>query len=172
MERTGLQRTWVRITLTILTFAVMALIFWFSTETADDSDETSGQISREVINVLYPEYATYTVEWQQRLYNEVQYAVRKAAHFSEYALLGIVLRLCLESWFGKQRWLNPATWLGGVFYACTDELHQLMTEGRNGQWTDVLIDSSGVLAGLLISASVLLWIGRRRTKAEADQRCP
>ena len=41
MERTGLQQTWVRILLTVLTAAMMALIFFFSTEPAEKSDATS-----------------------------------------------------------------------------------------------------------------------------------
>jgi VanZ family protein len=29
-----------------------------------------------------------------------------------------------------------------------DELHQLWVQGRDGQWSDVLLDSSGVVFGI------------------------
>ena len=50
MEQTGWQRTWVRVLLTMLTAAVMLLIFFFSNETADRSDRTSGIFTRIVID--------------------------------------------------------------------------------------------------------------------------
>ena len=35
-------------------------------------------------------------------------------------------------------------------YACTDELHQLFSSGRSGQFDDVLLDSIGALLGILL----------------------
>ncbi len=46
----------------------------------------------------------------------------------------------------------------GVFlYACTDEFHQTFVPGRSGQFTDVLVDTSGaILASLLIKIKFYL----------------
>ena len=165
MENSALKKNRIRILLTVLTLAVMTQIFLFSTETAERSDETSGRFSRKVIDVLYPEFDQYTPERQQELYDEVQHAVRKTAHFSEYMLLGIMIRLCLESWFGRKRWLCPVSWLAGTLYACTDEMHQILTDGRSGQWTDVLLDSAGVLAGVLAVLLITTLI-RRKSRQE------
>ena len=170
MKNSGQGKTWARILLTVLTAAVMVLIFYFSTETAEHSDATSGMFSRRIIGILYPEFDRYPAERRQELYNEVQHAVRKAAHFTEYAILGILMRLCLESWFGKKQWISPVSWLAGTLYACTDELHQVQTYGRSGQWTDVLLDSGGVLAGVLIALAALAWI--RKRKGQNVKRCP
>ena len=172
MKKTGLQQTWVRILLTILTIAVMLLIFLFSTETAERSDETSGHLSKLVISMVYPNFHTYSEERQRTLFDEVQFSVRKAAHFSEYLMLGLLLRLCLESWFGNRKELFVSSWAGGTVYACTDELHQLLTDGRSGQWTDVLIDSSGVLTGVLISSLVLMYIRRKAKGKKGSETCP
>jgi len=49
----------------------------------------------------------------------------------------------------KTKIINIST-LISLFYACTDEFHQTHTEGRSGAWTDVLVDSCGVLAGMLL----------------------
>ncbi len=154
MERTGWQLTWVRILTTALTAAMMVLIFLFSTEDAEHSDRTSGSISRAIIPVVYPDYEQKTPETQREYYDSIQHVVRKAAHFTEYAILGALLRLCLESWFGRKKWVFPSAWAAGTLYAVTDELHQLMIIGRSGQWTDVLLDSAGVLTGVLIASLI------------------
>ena len=171
METTGLKRTWIRILLTVMTAAVMALIFCFSMETAVHSDATSGRFARRVIAVLYPDYGQYSQAEQQKLYNEVQHVVRKTAHFCEYLLLGILMRLCFESWLGEKRQLSVTAWLAGTLYACSDELHQLVTDGRSGQWTDVLLDSAGVLAGVLAAAAAMIWLRRKNRKRKAENQC-
>ena len=172
MERQGLQKTWVRILLTALTAAVMAMIYCFSMETAEQSDETSGSITFQIIKVFYPDFTEYTEIQQQNMYDCVQLAVRKAAHFSEYTMLGLLMRLCLESWFGKRRWLTPASWGLSTFYAGTDEFHQLLIDGRNGEWTDVLLDSTGVLTGVLFAVLVLNFIRKRKYPKETEKECP
>ena len=172
MERIGLQRTWVRILLTVLTLAVMGMIFFFSTETAEQSDETSGYFTRQVIDVLYPDYAKYEKKQQQSLYDSIQTVIRKMAHYTEFAILGFLMRLCLESWFGKRKWLTPVSWGLSTLYASTDEMHQILIDGRSGQWTDILLDSAGVLSGVLIAVLVLFLVRKRTTRKERSAICP
>ena len=172
MERAGLQRTWVRILLTVLTLAVMGMIFFFSTETAEQSDETSGYFTRQVIDVLYPDYAKYEKKQQQSLYDSIQTVIRKMAHYTEFAILGFLMRLCLESWFGKRKWLTPVSWGLSTLYASTDEMHQILIDGRSGQWTDILLDSAGVLSGVLIAVLVLFLVRKRTTRKERSAICP
>lgn len=168
MTGTGWQRSWVRVLTTALTLAVMVMIFCFSMQNADRSDQTSGRISQAVIPVFYPEYETSQPSVKQMIYNTVQHAVRKCAHFTEYALLGFMLRLCLESWIGrlteKKHVLLILALLIGALYAGTDELHQLLIDGRSGQWTDVLLDSCGVLTGALIGTLLVRLSEKRRGK--------
>ena len=160
MERNGWQRTWVRIVTTVMTAAMMILIFRFSMETAERSDRTSGVVTDRVIDTFYPDYESSSQERQRSIYDSVQHLVRKTAHFTEYTLLGILIRCCLESWFGRKKWLEAAAWAGGTIYAGTDELHQLLIDGRSGQWSDVLLDSGGVLTGVLL-AGLVIRIGAR-----------
>ena len=165
MVRTGWQRTWVRILTTALTICVMVMIFEFSTQDADRSDHTSGFISNAIISVLYRDYAMQTPEKRQEIYDSVQFVVRKCAHFSEYTLLGFLLRLCLESWFGhrmkKYRILALIGFGAGTAYACTDEAHQLGVEGRSGAWKDVLVDAGGVLLGVALGTMLVKTLNRK-----------
>ena len=170
MEKTGLQRNWVRSLLTVLTTAVMSLIFCFSMEPAEQSDKTSGILARQMIRALYPEYDHYPETQQTELYDSIQAVVRKTAHFMEFAVLGVLLRLCLESWFGhrvkKSSSLSLAGLCMGILYACSDEFHQLMIEGRSGQWTDVAVDGSGALLGILLGTVLIKCIRRKYTGME------
>jgi hypothetical protein len=75
--------------------------------------------------------------------------LRKAAHVSEFAVLGALLYRAL----GRE---VPAL-AAGVAYAATDELHQSFVSGRHGSVVDVAIDAAGVAAGML----AWLWVQRR-----------
>jgi VanZ family protein len=170
MIRTGWQQVWVRILTTVLTICVMIMIYDFSRQNAERSDHTSGFISNAIISVLYPDYAAETPARRQDIYDNVQHVVRKCAHFSEYTLLGLMLRLCLESWFGhrmKKRYglMLPAV-IGGVLYAGTDEWHQRNIDGRSGQWTDILLDGFGVMFGVFLGTGLIIIIERKKKGAE------
>ena len=105
-------------------------------------------------------------EEQQKIYDDISLIVRKCAHFAEYTLLGLILRFCLESWFGQRfRSVYPLSLIsfaGSVIYAGTDELHQLMIDGRSGQFTDVLVDSCGALTGIILGTLLIARSGARK----------
>lgn len=157
LKNHGWQSNQARFITTLLTVAVMVMIFMLSTEDANRSNETSGVFSRIVLKVISPGYEQLPPDRQEALFNSVQNVIRKCAHFSEYALLGLALRLCLESWFGPgpRKECGVWSWAGGTLYACTDELHQMLVDGRSGQVRDVMIDSSGVLFGTVLAVLLI-----------------
>ena len=159
MKRTGWQTPWVRTVTTLLTAAVMVMIFCFSMENAENSDKRSGAISLQIIRIFHPDYDQMKTDEQQDIYDSIQHIVRKCAHFTEYMMLGFLIRLCLESWFGhrmgRYRILALISFTAGTAYACSDEMHQLAIDGRSGQWTDVLVDSGGVFAGVILGTLLI-----------------
>lgn len=90
-----------------------------------------------------------------------EHAVRKAAHFAEFAALGWWLLLCARAFFVRlgQRW--PWLWAAGVLCAVLDESLQLIVPGRAARISDVLLDTCGVGAGMACAACAL-WLWRRR----------
>lgn len=77
--------------------------------------------------------------------------VRKCAHFSEYAVLGVLSRglfATLRRERGLRAW--PRAALVGLV-SVADECLQLMVPGRTGLPTDVLIDLTGLAAGALLA---------------------
>lgn len=118
----------------ILTILVMAFIFYNSSQ----DSTASSRMSNLVMNWL----------WQHDIYLSA-YAVRKLAHFCEFALLGFLLVFALG---GKVL----LALLVGVLYAGSDEFHQLFVSGRAGQILDVGIDGAGVFCGMIFAAVLLL----------------
>lgn len=78
------------------------------------------------------------------------FIIRKAAHFTEYLILFILLYRVLSIYIDKKNAKLYA--LMGVFlYAGSDEIHQNFIAGRNMAFKDVMIDTLGGAFGLLIT---------------------
>lgn len=76
--------------------------------------------------------------------------LRKAAHFTEFALLGTVL-LRLARLRGKTASNAAALSIGlGFLAACLDELLQHFSPGRGPGFRDVCLDLAGVTAGVCL----------------------
>lgn len=139
------------------------MMFGFSAQEGEQSSSISGKIARPITDSLAQRQGlTGQAYW--KLYAQVDFAVRKTAHFSEYMLLGLLLTLLLDSYRVRWHWLS---WAGCTIYAAADEIHQLFVAGRTGKWQDVVLDSSGALAGLLLAMLVLRLIRRRRAKKQS-----
>ena len=63
--------------------------------------------------------------------------------------------LCLRVY--TRHFFKHVSWpmLGGLLTALTDETIQLFVPGRSGQVTDIWIDFSGVMTGLLVGRILL-----------------
>ena len=76
--------------------------------------------------------------------------VRKLAHFTEYAVLGALLLLLTAVSFR----VRLQTVVNCLFFlmaaALTDETIQMFSDGRSSQLTDVWLDFSGAMAGILV----------------------
>ena len=68
--------------------------------------------------------------------------LRKLAHAAEFGVLGALLYRALRR--------EPLAILLGSAYAATDEVHQAFVSGRPGSPLDWLIDTAGVVAGVLL----------------------
>jgi VanZ family protein len=68
--------------------------------------------------------------------------LRKGAHMTEYAILGLLLLRAL----GREL---PAFAIG-IAYAISDELHQHFVRGRHASPIDVLIDTVGLAIGIFV----------------------
>lgn len=78
--------------------------------------------------------------------------LRKLAHASEYAVLsGLFFKSLKSSFHGLNlSQLLAVSFILTVLYSISDEWHQSFISGRSGQPIDVLIDTAGVIIGLLL----------------------
>ncbi len=85
------------------------------------------------------------------------FLVRKAAHFSEFALLGALMCMLLARPDGRGRFWWPE--IICLCVAAIDETIQLMSDGRAAQLRDVVLDLSGATAGVLCACILLAVLG-------------
>lgn len=150
-----------RVIFTGLLIACILMIFGHSLEIGGASSLRSERVT-ELVNRVLAKYNTGI-----QLENAV---VRKMAHFLEYTALGFLLTLCMRVY--TFRVLGHISWplFLGLLVAVADEFLQLFTAGRAGQVTDVVLDFSGVLAGVIFGLFILL-LGRQfwRELVSADK---
>lgn len=140
----------------VMLILCMITIFGFSAEEADVSTETSAVIVQKVAQIIYPDFNDLDQEEQEKIIDELQFAVRKTAHFCIYGLLGIFAFLTLITYTKiklKTRYILSL--LICLLYAASDEWHQYYVPDRSCELRDVLIDFSGAFLGV---TAVLLFV--------------
>ena len=90
--------------------------------------------------------------------------IRKLAHFSEFACLGLLLGWLLSPEGGFRGFAAPA--LLGTLAACVDETIQRFVPGRESSLIDVWIDIFGVCAGILLLRLGYCCIRRRKERKQ------
>lgn len=128
----------------------MIFIFAFSSRTGNVSSEDSGRVGRFVGETFVPTFKDWSKEKQQAFVDKVDHPIRKTAHATEYAILGMLLCGSIYEKEKQRRMKTIFPWIIGTLYAATDEFHQLFVPGRSGQITDVMLDSAGVLVGVFL----------------------
>ena len=148
----------LRILLTAACLAFLAWIFSNSLQSGTESYSQSSKVMKMVQSIaafVAPDsyIATATGEDYERIHG----VVRTLAHFSEFALLGVLVGCCYCSYTNKKLFI----FLPFAFLVCVplvDEFLQTLTEGRAAEIADVLVDMSGAGTGLIISLCVIWWI--------------
>ena len=144
---------------------IMIAIFWLSDQPAVQSSRQSRQLSYRIVsgfNLIFGLKMTRAklIALSLRMENDL----RVAAHFSEYFLLSLSLllpfRLKLKK-TGRSLFLPPV--LFSMFYALTDEIHQIYVPGRAFELKDLVIDSCGALLAELLTFLTLRIRSKRRS---------
>ncbi len=85
-------------------------------------------------------------------FETLHFMVRKSAHFTEYAILGLLLFASISE-ARKFEWQpRAAMWsivISGL-YSLTDEFHQMFVPGRGPSIKDCGIDTVGAAAAMLL----------------------
>jgi VanZ family protein len=124
----------------------MGLIFYLSTK-GWGNHQTESFMDKLLTAYLPPVRAQLSLAELDML----NYAVRKLAHFTEYAILTTLgYGACFKAL--NQMPLNALRYglLVSILFAISDELHQAFEPGRTSLMTDVFIDSLGASAAAFL----------------------
>ena len=139
---------------------MMYVIYYLSGQDGATSAGLSLKVSIKVV-----ELASKIFDHQLSTEEIMQYAdlihflIRKCAHVTLYFLLAVSVSFPLYV-YGLRG--IPLMLVAGGFciaFACGDEYHQSLVEGRGPSKQDVMIDSIGVLAGVIL-VRIVGFIGR------------
>lgn len=122
-----------------LVIVFMAVIFYMSHKPADKSNE----ISYWVISVLQ----LFNIDINSYFGSLANFAVRKAAHFSEYFILALLLYSFFKEKYKEHKSICLSIVISFV-YACSDEIHQYFIPGRAMMFIDVVIDTAGAAVAM------------------------
>lgn len=134
----------------ILLIALYAVIFGFSAQDAEQSGSLSRTVSGKWVEMLNN---LSNRKWSQEAVEQwtdyFEHPIRKLAHFTEYACMGILVYVLWSQWMkrGKILYLLVVAWI--ALSAAADEIHQLFVPGRDGNLADVCLDTCGGAAGML-----------------------
>lgn len=133
----------------ILVVIWMSVIFSFSSQQGEGSGNTSRKVCEIVIDVVDIRNK-YTDIQKEQIITILEPVIRKVAHYTIYLVGGILISNCIYRFYNKDNKLILLSTIIGVGYAISDEVHQLMVAGRNGKINDVIIDSLGIMTGIML----------------------
>lgn len=143
----------VKVLLIILTAVAVLSAFIHSSMPGNVSEDESGSVLLLLQRII--DFLGINVEI-------TEYAVRKTAHFCEYTVIGAMMMSCAFSFNNLKPYKYSINLMFcGLLTAVCDETIQLGVDGRAGMVTDVLLDFSGVIFGMLIMLAVFLIYGKR-----------
>lgn len=155
------RKTYVYILRSFLICVTVLIVCWIysnSLKNAEESSSASGRVTaiiQGIIDAITGGESNIIVS---------EYFIRKLAHFTEYAVYGLFLMLTYLSFTNKKIYfVIPA--ILGVAVPISDELLQLVSEGRYCSPTDMFIDVCGTAVGFLIALaffSLILFIIRNK----------
>lgn len=138
----------------------LMVIFIFSNSAASAS--TSNGMSLTVSEWVRPVLNTVGLHPETDFLN---FVIRKLAHFSEYALLGVLIGLAYR--------LQPWSWMKGkvallpfFIIPVLDENLQRFSSGRSCELRDVLIDSAGMAVGMMLVIALLMILSNRKKQED------
>lgn len=151
---------------TAATLAVMGLIFFFSSQTQEESSDLSTGLLRTLIDLL-PWTAHADAGQKERYILSMHHFIRKCAHFTIYAALGFCAASMLKTntLLKKSGCIALAATVIGCVYAASDEFHQSLTDGRGPLVSDVILDTVGTLAGAAVFIVLTLIYSRIKERS-------
>ena len=152
MERQLRMKKVITVIAVCLLIAVYIMIFLFSADDAAESSSLSVTVTRKLINLYYHFFSgnNNAVLTVPVVTDDAEAIVRKMAHFTEYMAVGFLSFGIAVIWMQRIKAGIVAVTLQVFLSAGLDEIHQYFVPGRYASFRDVLIDTAGGIAGIMI----------------------
>lgn len=162
---TGKKNSKIRIIAAFIFAAAIVFQITFiisnSLKNSENSDEQSGYYVKIVVEKIM--HLDYDLQSESFL-GQINHVIRKAAHFSEYALLSVFVFMFFYIVCFEKKFCFFASSGTAFVVGCIDEFVQLFSPGRACRFTDVLIDTAGGIfagAALIVIIKIMFKIKRR-----------
>lgn len=147
----------------ILFLLWLLIIFLFSNQNGVNSKHLSYQVIDKMISVSsHITNRQISPETRAQIIKKIHPIVRKIAHFMIYFVLGVLVYLVVCFYKENKKWTVFLSIAFCIIYACSDELHQILSIGRTFKIKDILIDTLGSISGIFLIKN----IKNRRCKYE------
>lgn len=152
MERQLRMKKVITVIAVCLLIAVYIMIFLFSADDAAESSSLSVAVTRKLMNLYYHFFSgnNNAVLTLPVVTDDAEAIVRKMAHFTEYMAVGFLSFGIAVIWMQRIKAGIVAVTLQVFLSAGLDEIHQYFVPGRYASFRDVLIDTAGGIAGIMI----------------------
>jgi VanZ family protein len=141
-----------------LAVALWTALVWTLSSDAFSAGETS-RVLEPLLRLVFPGLDAAGIE-------RIHFAVRKAAHATEYGVLALLVLRALR--VGARQVARPLRWSAvlalafAASVATADELRQAQSEARTGSPKDVALDAAGAAAALAGALAVRRFTRARR----------
>lgn len=147
----------ITVVLVVLLVMVYVMIFSFSAENGEASSDASVKITKWLVKIYYRLINGFQGNSNVILETvaETEGSIRKLAHFIEYMAVGFLSLGIAVMWvehIGKAFMLIVVQLI--VSAGC-DEIHQYFVPGRYSSIKDVMIDTTGGIAGMLVILCIM-----------------
>lgn len=151
----------------VMVFILLLVVFGFSAQGGAESTSLSRKATRVICRVIFTGFEDMTSYEQSFIVKELNYFVRKLAHFVVYMLIGLCSYYSVGVFLENLR--RKALFTCGLCLVCAaaDELHQYFVPGRDAKISDILLDLLGAVIGMAILRVLLIiseYIKNERTK--------
>lgn len=144
-----MKKNILRIILILLLLGTFYIIFGFSSQDGEKSGSISRRITEKIATFI-PQIQKENEIEKENIMNTMERIIRKMAHFSIYTAVGLLLMALVSTYNIKEKNRLIITLTTGIIYASSDEIHQSFVPGRSPMITDIVIDTMGVILGILL----------------------
>ncbi len=147
----AIKKTVVTVLAAVVLIILYIIIFSFSNQGGEESGSLSHCVSEKCVEVIN-EWSgrQWTDAFREEMAAYFENPIRKLAHFTEYACMGVLVYIILRQWLQRIRRLYFIAVLWVFVSAAADEIHQLFVPGRCGSLADVCLDTAGAAFGIFV----------------------